>query len=45
MSGIKDDDIQIIDEKSLEDFKSVTNVFHDSYFQTYPDMKQYIKTE
>ena len=37
--------IQTIDEKSLEDFKSVTNVFHESYFQTYPHMKQYIKTE
>ena len=37
--------IQTIDEKSLEDFKSVTNVFHESYFQTYPNMKQYIKTE
>ena len=37
--------IQTIDEKKLEDFKSVTNVFHESYFQTYPHMKQYIKTE
>ena len=37
--------IQTIDEKSLEDFKSVTNVFHESYFQTYPHMKQYIKME
>ena len=37
--------IQTIDEKSLKDFKSVTNVFHESYFQTYPHMKQYIKTE
>ena len=37
--------IQTINKKSLKDFKSVTNVFHDSYFQTYPDMKQYIKTE
>ena len=37
--------IQTINKKSLKDFKSVTNVFHDCYFQTYPDMKQYIKTE
>ena len=37
--------IQTINKKSLKDFKSVTNDFHDSYFQTYPDMKQYIKTE
>ena len=37
--------IQTINKKSLKDFKSVTNVFHDIYFQTYPDMKQYIKTE
>ena len=36
--------IQTIDEKSLEDFKSVTNVFHESFFQTYPHMKKYIKT-
>ena len=35
--------IQTINKKSLKDFKSVTHVFHDSYFQTYPDMKQYIK--
>ena len=37
--------IQTINKKSLKDFKSVTNVFHDSYFQIYPYMKQYIKTE
>ena len=37
--------IQTIDEKSLENFKSVTNVFHESYFQTYPHMKKYIKTK
>ena len=37
--------IQTINKKSLKDFKSVTNVFHDSYFQTYPYMKQYIKSE
>ncbi len=37
--------IQTINKKNLEDFKSVTNVFHESYFQTYPHMKQYIKTE
>ena len=37
--------IQTIDEKNLKDFKSVTNVFHDKYFQTYPDIKQYIKME
>ena len=36
--------IQTIDEKSLEDFKSVTNVFHESFFETYPYMKEYIKT-
>ncbi len=35
--------IQTIDEKSLENFKGVTNVFHESYFQTYPHMKKYIK--
>ena len=35
--------IQTINKKSLKDFKSVTHVFHDSYFQTYPDMKKYIK--
>ena len=26
-------------------FKDVTNDFHEIYFQTYPHMKQYIKTE
>ena len=42
---IKSENIKIhtIDEKSLEEFKSVTNVFHESYFQTYPHMKKYIK--
>ena len=37
--------IQTINKKNLEDFKGVTNVFHEIYFQTYPHMKQYIKTE
>ncbi len=37
--------VQTINKKCLEDFKSVINVFHESYFQTYPHMKQYIKTE
>ena len=37
--------IQTIDKKNLEDFKGVTNDFHEIYFQTYPHMKQYIKTE
>ena len=36
--------IQIIDEKSLKDFKSVTYVFHERFFQTYPHIKKYIKT-
>ena len=37
--------IHTIDKKNLEDFKDVTNDFHEIYFQTYPHMKQYIKTE
>jgi TRAP-type C4-dicarboxylate transport system substrate-binding protein len=36
--------IENIDQDGLEDFKSATNNFHESYFQTYPHMKQYIKT-
>ena len=42
---IKSENIKIhtIDETSLEKFKSVTNVFHESYFQSYPHMKKYIK--
>ena len=37
--------IEKIDKDGLEDFKSATNNFHESYFQTYPHMRQYIKTE
>ena len=37
--------IENIDKDGLENFKSATNNFHESYFQTYPHMKQYIKTE
>ena len=37
--------IENIDQYGLENFKSATNNFHESYFQTYPHMKQYIKTE
>ena len=37
--------IENIDQDGLENFKSATNNFHESYFQTYPHMKQYIKTE
>ena len=37
--------IKNIDQDGLENFKSATNNFHESYFQTYPHMKQYIKTE
>ena len=37
--------IQTIDKKNLQGFKGVTNAFHEIYFQTYPHMKQYIKTE
>ena len=42
---LKSENIKIhtIDETSLEKFKSVTNIFHESYFQTYPYMKKYIK--
>ena len=35
--------IENIDKRGLEDFKSATNNFHESYFQTYPHMKQYFK--
>ena len=42
---MRNPNVQTINKKSLKEFKSVTNVFYDSYFQTYPDMKQYIKTE
>ena len=43
---IKSENIEIanIDDECLEDFKSVTNAFHESYFQTYPHMKKYIKS-
>ena len=37
--------IENIDKDGLEDFKRATNNFHESYFQTYPHMKQYIKME
>ena len=37
--------IEIIDKEGLEDFKRATNNFHESYFETYPHMKEYIKTE
>ena len=36
--------IENIDKDGLEDFKRATNNFHESYFQTYPHMKEYIKT-
>ena len=36
--------IENIDKDGLEDFKRATNNFHKSYFQTYPHMKEYIKT-
>ena len=44
ISKIKSENIKIqtIDKKNLEDFKGVTNYFHEIYFQTYPHMKQYI---
>ena len=47
ISKIKSENIKIqtIDKKNLKDFKGVTNDFHEIYFQTYPHMKQYIKTE
>ena len=32
------------EKKFLEDFKKATNNFHENYFQTYPHMKEYIKT-
>ena len=46
INKIKSENIEIanIDEDYLEDFKSVTNNFHESYFHTYPHMKKYIKT-
>lgn len=46
INKINSENIEIanIDEECLEDFKSVTNNFHESYFQTYPHMKKYIKT-
>jgi hypothetical protein len=37
--------IENIDQDGLEDFKSATNNFHESYFETYPNMKEYIKTK
>ena len=36
--------IENIDKDCLEDFKRATNNFHENYFQTYPHMKEYIKT-
>ena len=36
--------IENIDKDCLEDFKKATNNFHENYFQTYPHMKEYIKT-
>ena len=36
--------IENIDKDGLEDFKIATNNFHENYFQTYPHMKEYIKT-
>ena len=36
--------IENIDKDGLEDFKRATKNFHESYFQTYPHMKEYIKT-
>ena len=36
--------IENIDKDGLEDFKRATNIFHENYFQTYPHMKEYIKT-
>ena len=36
--------IENIDKDCLEDFKRATNNFHKNYFQTYPHMKEYIKT-
>ena len=36
--------IENIDKDCLKDFKKATNNFHENYFQTYPHMKEYIKT-
>ena len=36
--------IENIDKDGLENFKRATNNFHENYFQTYPHMKEYIKT-
>ena len=36
--------IENIDKDDLEGFKRATNNFHENYFQTYPHMKEYIKT-
>ena len=36
--------IENIDKDGLEGFKRATNNFHENYFQTYPHMKEYIKT-
>ena len=36
--------IENIDKDGLKDFKRTTNNFHETYFQTYPHMKEYIKT-
>ena len=36
--------IENIDKDGLENFKRATNSFHKNYFQTYPHMKEYIKT-
>ena len=36
--------IENIDKDGLKDFKRTTKNFRESYFQTYPHMKEYIKT-
>ena len=36
--------IENIDKDCLEDFKRATNNFHENFFQTYPHMKEYVKT-
>jgi len=36
--------IENIDKYGLENFKRAANNFHENYFQTYPHMKEYIKT-
>ena len=36
--------IENIDKDDTEGFKRATNNFHENYFQTYPHMKEYIKT-